>query len=255
MNSRCALVVGHPGHELRVHGWAVEARPRIYALTDGSGSGGTSRIPSSQNLAVNLQASCGEIFPAGTDRDLYLNLLNGDADFFIRIAERLSQSFVLHNIRFVAGDAAEGFIPTHDICRAIINAAVSATQRTTGRTIANYEFSLAEWAEEHPVIHNEHCLHRTLSDAGFRAKIQAAWAYPRLEGEVRNALDIFGAEHFRHECLRPAKQAFPPPEIAAKPYYEVIGEQRVATGIYASTIRYAEHVYPVIEALRHWAQI
>ena len=34
---RAVLVVAHPGHELRVHGWLELARPTVCILTDGSG--------------------------------------------------------------------------------------------------------------------------------------------------------------------------------------------------------------------------
>ena len=32
-----ALVIGHPGHELLVHGWLEVARPIVFVFTDGSG--------------------------------------------------------------------------------------------------------------------------------------------------------------------------------------------------------------------------
>lgn len=34
-SGRAALVVAHPGHELRVYGWLEQARPRVFVLTDG----------------------------------------------------------------------------------------------------------------------------------------------------------------------------------------------------------------------------
>ena len=39
---RPALLLGHPGHELKVLGWLAENRPRVYVLTDGSGFDGAS---------------------------------------------------------------------------------------------------------------------------------------------------------------------------------------------------------------------
>lgn len=43
-----------------------------------------------------------------------------------------------------------------------------------------------------------------------------------------------------------------PPPFSDKPYYETYGEERVALGVYTSTLRYREHVLPVVEALaRH----
>ena len=37
---KAALIVAHPGHELRVHHWMELARPLVLVLTDGSGRQG-----------------------------------------------------------------------------------------------------------------------------------------------------------------------------------------------------------------------
>src|SRR4051794_29308473 len=47
---RAALVVAHPGHELRVHGWIEAVRPLVHVLTDGSGSSGRSRLESTRRV-------------------------------------------------------------------------------------------------------------------------------------------------------------------------------------------------------------
>src|SRR5256885_1892784 len=47
---RAAVVVAHPGHELRVHGFLCAFRPLLLVLTDGSGRGGASRLPSTSAL-------------------------------------------------------------------------------------------------------------------------------------------------------------------------------------------------------------
>ena len=50
---------------------------------------------------------------------------------FLRMVDELAHSFVRNGTDFVAGDATEGFNPTHDICRTLLNAAVSIAQHTT----------------------------------------------------------------------------------------------------------------------------
>ncbi|HEX8245140.1 MAG TPA: hypothetical protein VF541_16635, partial [Longimicrobium sp.] len=45
-----ALVVAHPGHELRVYGWMERARPLVFVLTDGSGSGSEGRLESTTGV-------------------------------------------------------------------------------------------------------------------------------------------------------------------------------------------------------------
>jgi hypothetical protein len=41
-----ALIVAHPSHETRLHGWLEAASPRVYILTDGSGLSGNPTIAS-----------------------------------------------------------------------------------------------------------------------------------------------------------------------------------------------------------------
>jgi hypothetical protein len=247
-----ALFVAHPGHELRVFGWMSEARPLVQILTDGSGAANASRMPSAARLVQDLGASAGDIFPAASDAELYRALLAGETGFFLGVAEQLALSLCRHKIGVIAGDAAEGFNPAHDVCRAIIDAAVALAEGRSGREILNYQFSLTEWLD-HGAVHDGRCVHRGLDDAAFAAKCAAARAYAGIESEVDQALHAFGENYFRRECLRPAEDSFLVPSRMPKPYYERVGEERVASGAYRSVIRYGVHVYPVIAALRAYA--
>ena len=66
------------------------------------------------------------------------------------IVDELAASFARNGIDFVAGDATEGFNPTHDICRALVNAAVAIAERVNRRIIANYEFCLTRDRQKSP---------------------------------------------------------------------------------------------------------
>jgi hypothetical protein len=51
MNStRPALIIAHPGHELRVHHWIEKTRPLVLVLTDGSGRTTQSRLASTTRI-------------------------------------------------------------------------------------------------------------------------------------------------------------------------------------------------------------
>jgi hypothetical protein len=231
-----------------------EVRPLVQILTDGSGAANPSRMPSACRLARELDAAPGNVFPAGSDAELYRALLSGDHAYFVRIAEGLAGVLRQSEIGVIAGDAAEGFNPAHDVCRAIINAAVAAAQAGSARPILSYQFSLTEWRDP-SAVHDADCLHHSLDDQAFAAKRAAARAYGGIESEVDRALDAFGESYFRRECLRPAEDPFLAPGRMPKPYYERVGEERVASGAYRSVIRYGEHVYPVVAALRHFAGV
>jgi hypothetical protein len=255
---RPAVFVGHPGHELKVLGWLAEKRPRLHILTDGSGAKGHSRLPSTSQLLDRLGAQRGEVFGLLSDGDIYHAILERKIALFSSIVDRLAQSLAEHGTDFVAADAAEGFNPTHDICRQIANAAIYRAQILTGRSIDNYEFLLMEWdlnrlIHHQPVKHDRQCWHLRLRDGLLRRKLDAARGYSELRGEVEQAIALKGEEYFRVECLRKVTCPFLEFQRGYRPYYEKLGQERVASGTYRSAIRYESHMLPILRGIRDHA--
>ena len=246
-----ALVVAHPGHELKVFGWLHSSAPRVYVLTDGSG-GGTPRLSSTARVLNQARAVPDEFFGPISDAEIYRAILEKRIPVFLGIVDELVASFAVNGTDFVAGDATEGFNPTHDICRALINAAVAIAQRATGRIIANYEFCLTEWEQHCREIHDKRCLHLRLDDRLLDRKLRSAAEYTELKKEIEHAIALRGEEYFRVECLRKITDPFPDFE-APKPYYELLGEARVAQGKYEAVIRYEQHMLPILRAVRSHA--
>src|ERR1700733_3513174 len=96
-----ALVVGHPGHELKMFGWIAEHRPQVHVITDGSGRQGVSRLPSTAKLLSAMDAKPGEIFGAVSDAGVYRALLETNIQFFLDILYGLADSFTRHGVDFV----------------------------------------------------------------------------------------------------------------------------------------------------------
>lgn len=232
--SHPALVVGHPGHELKIFGWMSAHRPLVHVLTDGSGRHGISRLPSTARLIALTGAKSGEVFGLVSDAAMYHALIEKNIPFFLDILNAIAASLIDHEIDFVAGDASEGFNPTHDICRGLINGAVALAGRASG-------------SQER---HDSRCMHLRLEDKLLRRKLDAAEGYAEMRDEVRQAIAQCGEEHFRIECLREASAPFAQDHDSGKPYYETWGEQRVAQGEYGSVIRLGQHMLPVMEAIR-----
>jgi hypothetical protein len=244
---RTALVVAHPGHELRVFGLAQAHRARVYVLTDGSGRSGISRLSSTARLLKSLGCECGEMFGVASDREIYRAIREHDYAFFLRLVDLLAASFQSRDIELVAGDATEWFNPAHDVCRMLINAASSATQLATGCEIANYAFRLTEWEQGMQEIHDSLCWHVQLEDSALRSKLEAARSYAELRDEVEQAVANRGEEYFRTECLRRVTETHS--QGPERPFYETWGERRVAEGEYDSVIRYKEHILPLQQAI------
>jgi hypothetical protein len=87
-SDRSMLVVGHPGHELRVYGWLTSARPIVQVLTDGSGSEGHSRIDSTTTVLDGAAARPGSVYGRMTDREIYRLILAGRSRALPRAGRR-----------------------------------------------------------------------------------------------------------------------------------------------------------------------
>lgn len=240
------LVVGHPGHELRVYGWLTTAGPVVHVLTDGSGRDGTSRIDSTSALLDGVGATRGSIYGRMTDREIYGAILANDHARFIALADELATELVRDNVTIVAGDAVEGFNPSHDVCRYVINAAVRLASNGSARPIACYAFPL----DGAPDCGCEAAVHVHLDEAMLERKLQAAHSYTELRAEVQRTLDRFGPEPFKTECLCPVdlsdRYGWDPDRI---PYYESCGAERVASGTYQHVVTFRDHAKPLADAL------
>jgi hypothetical protein len=243
-----ALVVAHPGHELRVYHWLEKHHPLYCCLTDGSGGGGgaTSRLSSTTRLLQTVGASVGPIYGRYPDTLVYRLLLDGCVGVFVALAEELAAALATANVDCVAGDAAEGFNPAHDVCRLIVDGAVELLRRRTGRAVRNFEFLLDGPPD---VDHSESVVVR-LDEAALERKLAAARDYTEMRHEVDAALGRYGRQAFAMECLRPAATASPTFRFEQElPDYERYGEQRVKEGRYFEIIRYRDHVRPVAMAI------
>jgi hypothetical protein len=150
----------------------------------------------------------------------------------------------------VVADAVEGYNPSHDVCRLVVNAALRRAMRATGRPIAAYDFLLVGAPGACPEQLRQRALWFSLDDDQLDRKLAAARGYPELAGEVEQALARHGPAPFRTECLRPVDLSEPYGWTADEaPYYETYGEKRVAEGAYRRVLRFREHVRPLAEAL------
>jgi hypothetical protein len=267
------LVIGHPGHELRVHNWLEKARPEVWVLTDGSGRTQNSRIDSTTRVLDKVGGRPGPAYGYMRDVDVYNFVLHLNHDPFIQLVYQLANTLIEGQIDVIAGDAEEGYNPTHDICRLVINSAVELVEGKTGKQIVNYDFALVGPPHRGPADLLDNALYLTLDNGAFARKIEAARNYPELQAEVEGALSAtvnktfpeneelsqrlrstFGvteADSFRVECLRPVNNSTPTnPFKGDIPFYEAYGAKQVKAGLYQQVLRYREHMQPLAAALR-----
>ena len=102
---KAALVLAHPGHELRCYHWFEQARPLVYVLTDGSGHHGTSRLGSTTTLLRAVGATRGSIYGRFPDRVLYQALLGQDDALFQALASELAEGLLRAEIDYGFAEA------------------------------------------------------------------------------------------------------------------------------------------------------
>lgn len=187
--ARAALVVAHPSHELRLHGWLEQAQPYVCVLTDGGGRSGEPRLERTTEVLSRAGATQGAIYGRLSDLDVYAAILNGDAELFVPIVEELAHEFVEQRIEYVVGDAAEGYSVTHDICRVMIGAAVEMAESRYGHRVKNFDFVVVGPPEECPDDLRDEAIWLKLDDEAFSRKVKAALGYtPKLAKDVEAAL-------------------------------------------------------------------
>jgi hypothetical protein len=247
VEGRAALIIGHPGHELRVHRWLELARPAVYVLTDGSGHTGRSRLRSTSKVLSAAGATPGTIYGSFSDADLYSAMLSSNRAILSRVVHALADALVCSKVDYVVADALEGFNPSHDLCRYLVNAAVALTNIP----LRNFEFLLEGSPSACPDHLKADSVRLELTEDDLTRKIAAAKSYPELREETDAALARFGAAAFRTECLRPVRDLHQGLDALDQepPYYERYGEQQVAAGHYDRVIRYRQHIQPLVQAL------
>jgi hypothetical protein len=248
-----ALVIAHPGHELRVYHWVSLARPLVFVLTDGSGRSGKSRLHRTQKILNSLGARPGSIYGRLTDAEIYAAILNSETDLFVGLAEELAESLHEGGVEYVVGDAIEGYNPGHDVCRLVTNAAVEKV-RQFGNSVENFDVLLASAPGSSLPEATKATVALAVDEQTLAQKLQAAHEYSEVEVDVNRILAHEGAAFLRNEYLRPVTEALPESLYHELPYYEVHGEEQVAAGYYRQVIRYREHVLPIAGALRRFSE-
>jgi len=244
---RAALVIAHPGHELRAYGWAEQSQPLTFVLTRGDGSHGVSRLTSTTRILSEIGATPGCIYGRFSDAELYDTLLRQDHEVLLAVRDELADALVAGGISQVVCDAEEGYNPSHDVCRYLAAAAVRSASRRANRPISLFDIPLIGPPDTCDEALRPAAIRLELDDDTFARKLRCANHYPELQDEVDRALAANGAEAFRIECLRPAVPGHGRPP--GRPFYEQYGDEQVRAGRYSEVIRFEPHVRGIRDAL------
>lgn len=255
--TRAALVIAHPGHELRVHAWLGLAKPAVSVLTQGCGRSGRSRLASTTRVLAETGATIGPVYGRFPDDEAYDAVLKGNYDIFTVLVDELARGWLAAGIDTVASDMSEAYNSMHEVCRMLVNAAVERAQKKYGRTVLNLQFPLIHAPDGCPAEHTDSCIHLTLTDDELEKKLRAAFDYTEIQKESGMDRAKNDPEYFRIECLWPAaaSSGFELPAGIQTPDYEHFGRKRVESGISREIITYERHLRPLGDAIRRSALI
>ena len=252
LGQRAALIIAHPGHELRVYGWLIKAQPYVFILADGSGHAGRSRLNTTTGILRDLGGKPGGIYGRLTDAEIYAAIIERDLDLFVALTEELAEDLVRHQTEYVVGDAMEGYNPAHDICRTITNAAVEIANQTASRRIRNFDILLTGRLNTAAEV-SRGTVRIDLEDDVMARKLQAAREYLEIIDDVNRTIEREGVGALKTEVLRPVLNTDNGNGFFQQtPYYEQYGEQQVAAGYYQRVIRYRDHFLPLADGLQQY---
>ena len=237
------LFMGHPGHELLAYKVLKEYRPLVVYLTTGSGNKDNARIHQSVKLVESLGLQVYEPFKPFTDRQVYEYIMHGRFDAFTEAKELIKKLVLEKQVGRIMGDALEGFNPSHDLCRYLINATVKDLEETCW--LENYYF-----LQDQLLLNDDQLTPQdssfSLTDHELEAKLAACLDYEELKFEVNRFMEKYGTDFFRNEYFKRIQN---PDQIvnweSATPFYETHGKKRVAEGVYKEALLFEEHMKPL----------
>lgn len=240
-----ALVIGHPGHELRVHRFLEDLTPRVYILTDGSGFDKKSRVYNTRKILERAGCTLSEFAGVFSDREMYNLILNQDMAVLSKLVYDMAADMTKHKIDFVFGDAIEGFNPTHDLCRYLINAIVGELEMRSSTPVENFDFLLEGPPNTKNGQDQNDLLVKNLTEQELDRKIVSANCYPELKVDVKHALAKHGRGAFSVETLRRVTDRAELKGWDQVPFYEHHGFNQVKAGQYSEVITFKDHMEPL----------
>lgn len=250
------LIAAHPGHELLLWKWLRVARPEVVVLTNGAGSNGVPRLDMTlDNLSRAGARWIPQVVAPVADATIYQALLDADPGLFAQWLDALTAHVISQGIESIVADAAEDYNPSHDLCH-LLAGHVAARATAQGHRVSAFNYPTVGHPSPPARLATEQHVSVQLEALELQAKLDDMRGYARhfggqLERELDGFIAEFGTQAYGQECLFAAcpsryDQAGAP---GTKPYFEIAGEERVATGVYKHVIRGA-HLQAVADHLR-----
>ena len=255
--TRSLLVIGHPGHEIRCHGWLSRHRPTVVVLTSGGGGSKSGRLASTRRVIDKAGAVAAPLFGDFSDHEVYGFMLRQEPAQLTAWTANLAELIRKESPDVILTDMVEGYNSSHDLTAYLVAIAAEKAGALSGLSPQVLCQPLEGSPDQAWSGRLRPHLTLELTDEEFRRKMADAHAYAELAAEVAAALHQTPAHAFRKEHLylpAPADALLEalPQEI---PFYETYGEQQVANGKFAEVIRHRRHILPLVRAIRRALEV
>lgn len=273
-----ALLIAHPGDELKLFGFINQAKPYLFILTDGSGRTRPATLNDTWRILNSIFPESGDIFYMMTQQDkekhgyinnylLYQEILNKQESFFAVYINQIVYNLSEKNIDYLVVNSREEYNPINELCRIMAEIAVKLVERGKGKKIMLYEFPVIKPYNEGI---NDGCIRINLDEELMKKKLYWISRYdssvlddlklnvridknailnlkemPGGLEEVENILLQVAPDFLKNEYLFPYIYK----ESSEKPFYEIYAERLVNSGIYMEAITYKSHILPIKKRL------
>ena len=247
------LVIAHPGHELCLHKWGSSAEPQLAVLTTGSRSGeDRERLAACVFQCASRGIRATDLIGEFLDRDLYQLIMQGEGERLWAWSARLRSMLVSHQAERVAVDAWQGYSVAHDLTHLLTQLAVAEAELELDTRIELLEFApvpVGKWPRRVPTPVR---VDLRLSAGEARTKFEDAWSHPELRSEIEGLGMKDSPYLLDREILYACSRDWDNVSWLEAPHYEVVGAERVAAGIYRTSLTRAHFrsvAQPVIARL------
>jgi hypothetical protein len=211
--------------------------------------GTRARVQATRHLVEKLGGTPGPLFGEILDREFYELVLRGAPEPFHAWVEALRDAWLAAPPAFVVIDAWQLYSVAHDLVHVMARVAAAEVETRLGLPLACLDYPVVPptLAAQVPVGPSK--VEVRLSSEQLERKLACAHAYPEIAGEIAEFTKAAGLETLATEALHePPPLEYLAPEPGVIPEYERYGAERVASGTYATPLRWA-HVQAIYASL------
>lgn len=239
-------VFSHPNHELAVFGLVQRLKPLLIFLTDG---GGQHRVDETKDGLLGLGLLENATFLPYTEQSFYDAIRQGDAEFFLDVADRLRSIFQRDARRQIICDAVEFYNPVHDMTLPLVLSAGAGGHEVFEvpliHQVEGGQFEVQTTPKEFRVVQSEVTL-TEIERGNKRGALQFTYQILR---ETMGQILLASPHALEKEVVFPAQFPLRLPGSSCFLRYEQRAKLLKSEGKIEEEITYEDHYVPLVRGI------